>query len=136
MPERIINGSQGLFAALAGTSGFLASIVPALPDSTLETLGRWPLTVILGAVCVICILAMLKQSKDAADRSMVANETHCKALIAMAEGERQAAEKRTIAHAQVTKELADSNIKAVREQSENHAKEMRVLLDEFIKQRA
>jgi hypothetical protein len=127
-----------LLSILAGISGMGASVSAGLPynatdPSTLDTLGRWPLTVILGAVCVICVYFMYKQSKDNADRT-----------LALVEGERLATEHRitnnslvakelTENNAKVVKELADSNSRTVRELSENHAKEIRVLLDELEK---
>ena len=53
--NRIIFGAH---AALTGLTGLGASIVAQLPDSRqLDAVGRWPLTVVLGAVC--CFLAWL-----------------------------------------------------------------------------
>lgn len=123
MPLRIMYLSQGLVAFFAGLSGFGASVAASLPDnSQLETIGKWPLTVILGAVCCFCIWINFKQGKN-----------HSQGLILMAEGERLAAEKRTIAHATLTKELAESNAIIAKELAENHAKEIRTLLDEITK---
>ena len=112
---------------LAATSGFGASVEAGLPydatnPSTLDALGRWPLTVILGAVCVTCVYFMYKQSKDNADRT-----------LAMVEGERLATEHRIQNNVTVTKELAENNAKVVKELAENNAKEIRILLDELIK---
>lgn len=111
MPHRFLDIGQGLVATLAATSGFAASIAASLPEtSQIEAIAKWPLTVVLGAVCCFCIWINFKQGKS-----------HSQALIAMADGERLAAEKRTIAHATMTKELA-----------ENHAREIRQLIDEII----
>jgi hypothetical protein len=112
---------------LAATSGLGASVEAGLPydatnPSTLDALGRWPLTVILGAVCVTCVYFMYKQSKDNADRT-----------LAMVEGERLATEHRIQNNVTVTKELAENNAKVVKELAENNAKEIRILLDELIK---
>jgi len=112
---------------LAAASGLGASVEAGLPydatnPSTLDALGRWPLTVILGAVCVTCVYFMYKQSKDNADRT-----------LAMVEGERLATEHRIQNNVTVTKELAEKNAKVVKELAENNAKEIRILLDELIK---
>jgi hypothetical protein len=112
---------------LAAASGLGASVEAGLPydatnPSTLDALGRWPLTVILGAVCVTCVYFMYKQSKDNADRT-----------LAMVEGERLATEHRIQNNVTVTKELAENNAKVVKELAENNAKEIRILLDELIK---
>jgi hypothetical protein len=90
----------------------------------LDALGRWPLTVILGAVCVTCVYFMYKQSKDNADRT-----------LAMVEGERLATEHRIQNNVTVTKELAEKNAKVVKELAENNSKEIRILLDELIKKK-
>lgn len=112
MPHRFLNCGQGLVATLAATSGFAASIAASLPEvNQLEAIGKWPLTVVLGAVCCFCVWINFKQSKN-----------HSLNIITMAEGERQAAEKRTIAHATATKELA-----------EFHAREITTLLNEIVK---
>ena len=114
---------------LAAASGLGASVEAGLPydatnPSTLDALGRWPLTVILGAVCVTCVYFMYKQSKDNADRT-----------LAMVEGERLATEHRIQNNVTVTKELAENNAKVVKELAENNAKEIRILLDELIKKK-
>ena len=45
-----------LEALLAGSAALGATAVAALPDSeTLEAIGRWPLVVVLGAVCCFCV---------------------------------------------------------------------------------
>jgi hypothetical protein len=114
MPNRLLDCGQGLIATLAATSGFAASIAASLPEtSQIEAIAKWPLTVVLGAVCCFCIWINFKQSSR-----------HSLDLIAMAEGERLAAEKRTIAHATATKELA-----------EFHAREITTLLNEIVQQR-
>jgi hypothetical protein len=119
---------------LAGISGMGASVEAGLPDSgTFEAIGRWPLTVILGAVCVTCVYFMYRQSHDYADRTVL-----------LIEGERAATEHRIASNALVTKELAENNAKVVKELAENnakvvkeladnHAKEIRTLLDELEK---
>jgi len=114
---------------LAAASGLGASVEAGLPydatnPSTLDALGRWPLTVILGAVCVTCVYFMYKQSKDNADRT-----------LAMVEGERLATEHRIQNNVTVTKELAENNAKVVKELAENNSKEIRILLDELIKKK-
>lgn len=119
---------------LASLSGLEASVIAGLPDSsTLDAFGRWPLTVILGAVCVACVYLMYLQARNSADRVAAMSATNCQTLLNMAIGEREAAEKRTIGHAQTTRDLADSNAKIVKELAENHAKELRTLLDEVVK---
>jgi hypothetical protein len=130
--------SKKLLPLLAAVSGLGASVEAGLPynaadPSTLDALGRWPLTVILGAVCVTCVYFMYRQSKDNADRT-----------LAMVEGERTATEHRIASNMQVTnelaennarvvKELAESNAKVVQELAANHAREIRALLDELSK---
>jgi len=114
---------------LAAASGLGASVEAGLPydatnPSTLDALGRWPLTVILGAVCVTCVYFMYKQSKDNADRT-----------LAMVEGERLATEHRIQNNVTVAKELAENNAKVTKELAENNAKEIRILLDELIKKK-
>jgi hypothetical protein len=43
-------------AVVAGSAALGATAVAALPDSeTLEAVGRWPLVVVLGAVCCFCV---------------------------------------------------------------------------------
>jgi Na+-translocating ferredoxin:NAD+ oxidoreductase RnfD subunit len=43
-------------AILAGSAALGATAVAALPDSeTMEAVGRWPLVVVLGAVCCFCV---------------------------------------------------------------------------------
>jgi hypothetical protein len=49
-------------AVVAGVSGLGASLAVAVPDNeTVEALGRWPLTVVLGAVCCFCVWIIYKQ---------------------------------------------------------------------------
>ncbi len=50
-------GSSAAFTASANGS------LPVDPES-IEAVSRWPLTVILGAVCSFCVWLMYKQSKD------------------------------------------------------------------------
>jgi hypothetical protein len=112
-----------IVALIAGVTGMCASIAPALPDSdTIDSLGRWPLTVILGAVCVTCVYFMYRQSRE-----------NGRAILTMVEGERLAAEHRIIANMQATKELAENNARVVKELAENNSKELRILLDEICK---
>ena len=43
-------------ALVAGGAALGATAVAALPDSeTFEAVGRWPLVVVLGAVCCFCV---------------------------------------------------------------------------------
>jgi cbb3-type cytochrome oxidase subunit 3 len=119
---------------LASISGLEASVIAGMPNSdTLDAFGRWPLTVILGAVCVACVYFMYLQAKNAADRAAAMSSNNCRTLLDMAIGEREAAEKRTLSHSQATRELAEANAKVVKDLAENHAKELRTLLDEIVK---
>ena len=54
---------DGKFEAIVGCMAALgASMAVAVPDdSTLEAVGRWPLTVVLGAVCCFCVWIIYKQ---------------------------------------------------------------------------
>ena len=109
---------------LAGISGFSASIIAQVPadPSSLEAIGRWPLTVVLGAVCVCSIYLGYRQSKENSEK-----------LVKMAEGERQANAARAENYAKVTTALAERNAAALTTLAENHAKEVRGLLEEFVK---
>jgi hypothetical protein len=136
---------------LAAASGLGASVEAGLPydatnPSTLDALGRWPLTVILGAVCVTCVYFMYRQSRDNSNRSAQAAQENGRIILAMVEGERAATEQRMIRNATVTHELAENNAKVVKEVAENNAKVMkdfaeehsrsiRTLLDELAKPR-
>ena len=134
---------------VAGISGMGASVEGGLPadSSTFEAIGRWPLTVILGAVCVTCVYFMYRQSRDNADRVATTARVNGECVLSLIAGERAAIEHRIASNALVTKELADnnakvvkelaeSNAKTVRELAENHAKEMRTLLDEVGKKKS
>jgi len=64
--NRIIFGAH---AALTGLTGLSASVVAQLPDSKqLDAVGRWPLTVVLGAVCCFLAWLLYKQADKNADR--------------------------------------------------------------------
>ena len=54
---------DGRLHAIAGGVAVLgASAAAAMPDSnTVEAVGRWPLTVVLGAVCCFCVWIIYKQ---------------------------------------------------------------------------
>jgi hypothetical protein len=107
---------------LAAFTGMGASIEGGLPTDpgTLNALAHWPLTTILGAVCVICVYFLYRQSKE-----------NSQTMLKMVEGERQATEHRISSNALITKELADNNAKLVRELAEGHAQNLRMLLDEI-----
>ena len=109
---------------LAAVSGLGASIEAGLPvdPGTLDAFAKWPLTVILGAVCVVCVFFMYWQGRE-----------HSRAMLEMIRGEREATKERVSANALVTKELAENNAKQVRELAETHAKEIRTLLDEILR---
>ena len=147
------------FPAVAAVTGFAASVEAGIPTDpgTLEAIGKWPITIVLGAVCVISIYIGYLQAKNSADRAAqtaqntaerdaIKSELHYKTILAMAEGERIAAEKRNVANAiavkdlaesnaRVTKELAESNARVTREATENNAKEIRTLIDQIAKAR-
>ena len=123
---------------LAGVSGLGASVEAGLSTvnpGTLEVLGRWPLTVILGAVCVICVYFMYKQSKDNAERNAVINKAITDTFLALSAGERTASEKLFMQNSASTKELAEAHAKVFKELVESHAKETRILLDELTKRK-
>ena len=51
-----------VLAVIGGGAALGASATAAMPDSqTLEAVGRWPLTVILGAVCCFCVWIIYRQ---------------------------------------------------------------------------
>lgn len=55
------------FVAISGgLSAMLASTVAAVPvdPQSLEAVGKWPLTVVLGGVCCFCIYLMYRQGSD------------------------------------------------------------------------
>ena len=54
---------DGRLEAVVGCVAVLgASAAAAMPDSnTVEAVGRWPLTVVLGAVCCFCVWIIYKQ---------------------------------------------------------------------------
>lgn len=133
---------------LAAVTGFAASVEAGIPTDpgTLEAIGKWPITIVLGAVCVVSIYIGYLQAKNSADRAAqtakdnaerdaVKSELHCRTILAMADGERVAAEKRNVANAIVVKELAESNTRATREVADSNAKEIRVLIEQIVKVR-
>ena len=51
-----------LEAIVGGVAGLGASLAVAVPDGeTIEAVGRWPLTVVLGAVCCFCVWIIYRQ---------------------------------------------------------------------------
>jgi len=51
-----------LEAVVGGMAGLGASLAVAVPDGeTIEAVGRWPLTVVLGAVCCFCVWIIYRQ---------------------------------------------------------------------------
>lgn len=85
----------GVIALLTGATGFLASVVPDLPEtSQIEAVGKWPLTIILGVVC--CFLAWLNYRQGVAFQH---------SAIKQAEANRIAAEKTAESHAQAITHL-------------------------------
>ena len=52
-----------IFGAL---SAMLASTVAAVPvdPQSIEAVGKWPLTVVLGGVCCFCVYLMYRQGSD------------------------------------------------------------------------
>ena len=139
--------TRAIWPFLASVTGMTASVeAGAVPEpGTLDALGRWPVTVVLGAVCVVCVYFMYRQSKENADRNSASQLASNKALLEMVSGERAATEHRIISNATATKELADNNARVVKELAENnakvvkdladnHAQNLRTLLDEISKQ--
>jgi hypothetical protein len=137
-----------IFTALASVTGMSASVIGGIPTDpgTIEAVGKWPLTIVLGMVCVISIYIGYLSSKEAAVRT-----------LRMIEGERLATEKTALSttnaakelavesakalkdvatdSAKALKELATDSAKALREVAEAHAKEVRTLLDEVVKKK-
>lgn len=59
------------YGILGGGSGLAAAIEVGVPDSgSLEAIGKWPLVVILGAVCCFCVYMLYKQGKDNAQNQL------------------------------------------------------------------
>lgn len=116
-----------LLPTLAAVTGFAASVEAGLPVDlgSLDAVGKWPLTVVLGAVCVVSIYLGYKRSKE--------SEAN---IVKMAEGEREANALRAENYSKVTSALAERNAATIKELADNHAKEMRTLLDEFVKREA
>ena len=55
-----------LIAISGAVSALLASTVATVPvdPQSLEAVGKWPLTVVLGVVCCFCVYLMYRQSSD------------------------------------------------------------------------
>ena len=53
-------------AIFGGISALLASTVAAVPvdPQSIEAVGKWPLTVVLGGVCCFCVYLMYRQGSD------------------------------------------------------------------------
>ncbi|MDO9543239.1 MAG: hypothetical protein Q7J98_13105 [Kiritimatiellia bacterium] len=53
-------------AVIAGGSALSASIIASVPtdSASIEALGKWPLTIVLGAVCCFCVWIIYKQGSD------------------------------------------------------------------------
>jgi hypothetical protein len=99
-------------AFLAGASGFMASVTAGLPvNSIWEAVGKWPLTVVLGAVCVTLAYLLVRQSTNFSETT-----------LKLVEGERLA-----------TKERNEATSKTVTELAENNAKEIKELIEALIK---
>lgn len=126
-----------LLPIMASVSGLAASVEGGLPvdPNSLDALARWPLTVILGAVCVTCVYFMYRQSRDNAERSMGASREHAQTILQIVEADRTMTEQRINSTAVVAKELADNNAKLVQELAEGHAKNLKLLLEELSKER-
>ena len=109
---------------LAGVSGFGASVVAQVPTDpgSLEAIGKWPLTVVLGAVCVISIYFGYRQGKESrAD------------IVKMAEGERIANALRVENYSKVTSALADRHAESLKQMTEAYNKEITTLLERIVK---
>ena len=55
-----------IVAIFGGFSALLASTVAAVPvdPQSIEAVGKWPLTVVLGGVCCFCVYLMYRQGSD------------------------------------------------------------------------
>ena len=55
-----------LIAISGAVSALLASTVATVPvdPQSLEAIGKWPLTIVLGVVCCFCVYLMYRQSSD------------------------------------------------------------------------
>ena len=53
-------------AIFGGFSALLASTVASVPvdPQSIEAVGKWPLTVVLGGVCCFCVYLMYRQGAD------------------------------------------------------------------------
>lgn len=63
----IFGFSSGVFPAIiAGGAALSASVVANVPTdpASIEALGKWPLTIVLGAVCCFCVWIIYKQGSD------------------------------------------------------------------------
>ena len=50
-------------AISAGSLAAVASAAPASPEA-LEAVSKWPVTVVLGAVCCLCVYLLYRQGSD------------------------------------------------------------------------
>jgi len=113
-----------LTSTLAGVSGFGASIVAQIPadPGSLEAIGKWPLTVVLGAVCVVSIYFSYRQGKESRSD-----------IVKMAEGERLANALRVENYSKVTSALADRHTESLKQLAEAHNKEVITLLEKIVR---
>lgn len=72
----------GETAATAGLAAIGASLAASIPidAGTADAIARWPLTVILGALCCYCVYMMYRQSRDFALAASSAANDHATAL--------------------------------------------------------
>ena len=115
---------SALTSTLAGVSGFGASIVAQIPadPGSLEAIGKWPLTVVLGAVCVVSIYFSYRQGKESRSD-----------IVKMAEGERLANAQRVENYSKVTSALADRHAESLKQLAEAHNKEVITLLEKIVR---
>ena len=55
--------AEAITGALSALLASTVASVPVDPDS-LEAVGKWPLTVVLGGVCCFCVYLMYRQGAD------------------------------------------------------------------------
>lgn len=113
-----------LLPTLAAITGFAASVEAGLPTDpgSLDAIGKWPLTVVLGVVCVCSIYLGYKQAKESAEK-----------IVAMAKGEREANALRSENYSKAMRDLAERNAKSLQDMSEAHNKEITTLLERIVK---
>lgn len=53
-------------AIVGGSSALAASVIASMPTdpASIEALGKWPLTIVLGAVSCFCVWIVYKQGSD------------------------------------------------------------------------